>query len=87
MNTTMQIYPPNLPEKIGFTLILDEAVKQTYTPYGEERLLDQRPAGSADDVDEINNLTRSWLSIVEKEGVHPLRQLKDVRGILSDARS
>lgn len=82
----MQIYPPNLPEKIGFTLILEEAVKHTFTPYGKERLKDQRPAGSADETSQINELTRSWLSIIQKEGVHPLRQLKDVRDILRDAR-
>src|SRR6056297_1443769 len=86
MNTTMQIYPPNLPEKIGFTLILDEAVKHTYTPYGEELLIEQRPAGSAADTNTINELTRNWLTVIEKQGVHPLKQLKDVREILSDAR-
>ena len=86
MNTTMQIYPPNLPEKIGFTLILDEAVKHTYTPYGEELLIKQRPAGSAADTNTLNEHTRNWLAVIEKQGVHPLKQLKDVREILSDAR-
>jgi len=82
----MQIYPPNLPEKIGFTLILDEAVKHTYTPYGEELLIKQRPAGSAADTNTLNEHTRNWLAVIEKQGVHPLKQLKDVREILSDAR-
>lgn len=86
MNTKMQIYPPNLPEKIGFTLIIDEAVKHTYTPYGEERLKEQLPAGSADKVIELNELTQNWLSVIEKQGIHPLKQLKDVRDIISDAR-
>ncbi|WP_340105003.1 endonuclease MutS2 [Rhodohalobacter sp. 8-1] len=82
----MQIHPTNLPEKIGFTLILEEALKHTFTPYGKERLADERPAGTADGTKQINDLTSSWLSIIQKEGVHPLRQLKDVRDILSDAR-
>jgi len=82
----MKIYPPNLPEKIGFTLILDEAVKHTYTPYGEELLIKQRPAGSAADTNTLNEHTRNWLAVIEKQGVHPLKQLKDVREILSDAR-
>jgi len=86
MNTTMQIYPPSLPEKIGFTLILDEAIRHTYTPYGKERLTDQQPAGTPEKTKEINEQTRSWLLIIQKEGVHPMKQLKDVREILSSAR-
>lgn len=86
MNTTMQIYPKNLPEKIGFTLILDEALKYAYTPYGKERLADQQPAGTDDKTKEINEFTQSWLSIIQKEGIHPLRQLKDIRDILRDAQ-
>lgn len=82
----MQIYPPNLPDKIGLTLVLEEAVKHTYTPYGEEWLSDQQPAGTADETKEINELTRNWLTIIQNQGVHPLKQLKDVRDILSDAR-
>ena len=86
MNTNMQIYPTNLPDKIGLTLVLEEAVKHTYTPYGEERLIDQRPAGTANETKEINDLTRNWLTIIQKQGIHPLKQLKDIRDILSDAR-
>ena len=86
MNTNMQIYPPNLPEKIGLTLVLEEAVKHTYTPYGEERLTKQKPVGTTEETREINELTRNWLTIIQKQGVHPLKQLKDVRDILSDAR-
>lgn len=86
MNTTMQIYPPNLPDKIGLTLVLEEAVKHTFTPYGEERLIGQRPVGTIDETREINELTRNWLNIIQNQGVHPLKQLKDVRDILSDSR-
>ena len=72
MITNMQTHPQNLPEKIGFTLILDEAVKHTYTPYGEEKLVEQQPVGSKKETEELNNLTQNWLSIIEKQGVHPL---------------
>ena len=82
----MQIYPSTLPEKIGLTLIVDEAIKHTYTPYGKERLRNQSPAGSPEETQNLNDLTRNWLSIVQRQGVHPLRQLKDVRDILGDAR-
>lgn len=86
MKSTLQIYPPNLSEKIGFTLILDEAIKQAFTPYGAEILEEQKPAATVDETRTLNEQTQSWLTIIQNQGVNPLKQVKDIREILSDSR-
>lgn len=86
MKSSLQIYPPNLSEKIGFTLILNEAIKQAYTPYGAEKLKEQKPAASVDETRSLNEQTQCWLTILQKQGVNPLKQVKDIRDILKDSR-
>lgn len=86
MKSSLQIYPPNLSEKVGFTLILNEAIKQAYTPYGAENLEEQKPAASLEDTRALNEQTQCWLTILQKQGVNPLKQVKDIRDILKDSR-
>ncbi|MGM0460380.1 MAG: endonuclease MutS2, partial [Bacteroidota bacterium] len=86
MNSILTIYPDNLEEKIGFKLILSEAKRYTYTPYGEEQLVKQRPLRDKDEVKELNDRTSCWMTVIQNEGVHPVKQLDDVRPALNDSR-
>jgi len=86
MNSTMTLYPSKLTTKIGFDLVLERACSLSFTPYGEEKLRKQKPLSSRDEIFKQNELSSSWMKILQDQGTHPLMQIKDIRQILSDSR-
>lgn len=83
----MQIYPSSLPKKIGFDLILNQAKSYAFTPYGKEKLDGQRPLKEVTAVLHLSDLASEWIEIVQKQGNHPLSQLKDIRPLLDDSQA
>jgi len=82
----MIYYPESLSEKIGFTLVLRETLKKTYSPYGREELRDQTGTSNPDELQELLEMAREWMSILESEGTYPLTQTDDVREVLKDSK-
>lgn len=81
----MQLYPSTLQNKIGFNLILNEATRQTYTIYGKKRLSRQKPASEASEIEHIRALATDWMQLIQAQGLHPLKQVDDIRPILDDS--
>lgn len=86
MKNPMIYYPESLSEKIGFTLVLRETLKKTYSPYGREELRDQTGTSNPDELQELLEMAREWMSILESEGTYPLTQTDDVREVLKDSK-
>lgn len=85
MNSTIQLYPSTLRDKIGFHLILNEANRYSHTPYGKELMDRQNPASGRKEVEHLRELATEWMTLIQAQGLHPLKQLKDIRPILDDS--
>jgi len=87
MSTKIKTYPSTLTRKIGFDLVLEQALALSFTPYGKEKLSSENPSKSIDDVRYLNALSSEWMKILQEQSSHPLIPLKDLRPVLSDSHA
>lgn len=86
MTDFLTTYPDHTHRKTGFDIVLREAIRKSYTPYGREELAALRPASSEKLVNRRLELASEWLELLQSGQNHPLTVLEDVREMVSESR-
>lgn len=81
----MHFYPENAFEKLGFHLIMDQAISYTRTIYGAEELHSQVPETQPVQIEFMLSLTREWMSLLQVDDALPIENLSDIRPAIQRA--
>lgn len=76
---SMNLYPPQLPEKIGFSAIRDAAMDEARSTMGRDRLNRLTPSTQPDVIKAALSRTSEMMDLLENDSAFPLRNLHDVR--------
>lgn len=83
----MKYYPGNVPEKLGFDVILRKAADKSATPMGAEAIRQIKPARIRSHVIERLDCTREMLALFQAAERFPMDQVEDTTDFLNVAKA
>ena len=87
MQTDLTLHPANIDEKIGLEQVRQAAMSETYTVYGREVLLKQKPVCDAAELEILLKMANEWIEIIQSDSSVPLTVIEDVRPVVKESRA
>lgn len=86
MNSETHIDTKTPYQKLGFSAVLEAAVKYTYTPYGKKYVKNLLPDTNPEIVSKTLEVASEWMAILQSGGTHPLSVVDDAKEVLKASR-